>query len=261
MIPIRLLPALLLFAVLPAAAAPPDADDYTAVYRALAERRAPAVVPVKFVMSVNSDGNEQRLEDRTQGLVVTADGLVLLPDRAVSMDLGAFGGGTPGQAAPVATSSEFRVRLADSEEWRAADLVTRDKELGLAWIRLRGVFAPLPFVDLAEGAPAAPGMVFFSVLRTSDDWGGVPVFRPGLILGETRTPVFRLLVEGVPGMAFSQEGRPMGFVDVDLGAIMRARSTGMGLDMADMVLRMTPVDRVAAATAQAARLPVAGQGD
>jgi hypothetical protein len=28
--------------------------------------------------------------------------------------------------------------------------------------------------------------------------------------------------------------------------------------MADMVLRMTPVDKVAAATAQAARLPIAG---
>ena len=38
---------------------------------------------------------------------------------------------------------------------------------------------------------------------------------------------------------------------------MRQRSSGMGLDMADMVMRMTPVDRVAAATAQAARLPVA----
>jgi hypothetical protein len=30
------------------------------------------------------------------------------------------------------------------------------------------------------------------------------------------------------------------------------------LDLADMVLRMTPVDKVAAATAQAAKLPVAG---
>lgn len=261
MTPIRLLPLLLLLAAPPALAVPPVVHDYTAVYRMLAGRRAPAVVPVKFVMSVNSEGNEQRIEDRTQGLVVTADGLVLLPDRAVSMDLGAFGGGSPGQAAPVATSSEFRVRLADSEEWRAADLVTRDKELGLAWLRLRDVASPLPFVDLAEGGAAAPGMVFFSVLRTSDDWGGVPVFRPGLVLGETRTPVFRLLVEGVPGMAFSVEGKPVGFVDVDLGTIMRARNTGMGLDMADMVLRMTPVDRVAAATAQAARLPVAGQGE
>lgn len=241
----------------PCAAAPADEfEDYREVYRDLADRHAGAVVPVSFVMSVTGSGNEQRIEDRTQGLVVSADGLVLVPARAVSLDLGSLGGGGQGGSA-VAKSSEFRVRLPGRDDWLAADLVTRDGELGLAWLRLRDPPGPLPFVDLADGAKAEPGMVFFSLLRTSDDWGGVPVFRPGLVLGETRTPTFRLLVDGVPGMAFSHEGKPMGFVDVDLGSIMRQRSSGMGLDMADMVMRMTPVDRVAAATAQAARLPVA----
>ncbi len=85
------------------------------------------------------------------------------------------------------------------------------------------------------------------------------MFRPGLVLGESRTPTYRLMVDGVPGLAFSHTGRPMGFVDVDLASLMRSREgTGMGLDMADQVLRMTPVDKVAAATAQAMRLPIAG---
>src|SRR5690606_16243918 len=141
-------------------------------------------------------------------------------------------GGGPGQAAPVATSSEFRVRLPGDEEWVDADLVTRDGELGLAWLRIRNVSRKLPFVDLSQGTVAEPGMVFFSLLRTSDE------------------------VDGVPGMAFSHDGKPMGFVDVDLAALARQGSGGIGLDMADLVLRMTPVDRVAAATAQAARLPV-----
>ncbi|HLU13629.1 MAG TPA: hypothetical protein VKZ64_06705 [Arenimonas sp.] len=231
-------------------------EDYREIYQDLARRHGDAVVPVKFVISVPDGANQQRIEDRTQGLVVSADGLVLVPARAVSVDLSLFGGGGPGQAAPVATSSEFRVRLPGDEEWVDADLVTRDGELGLAWLRIRNVSRKLPFVDLSQGTVAEPGMVFFSLLRTSDEWGGVPVFRPGLVLGETRTPSFRLLVDGVPGMAFSHDGKPMGFVDVDLAALARQGSGGIGLDMADLVLRMTPVDRVAAATAQAARLPV-----
>jgi hypothetical protein len=250
---------LLVPAAAPAAPAPEEFEDYRAVYKALVAEHAAAIVTVKFVMSVTSSGNEQRVEDRTQAALVGPDGLLLIPDRAVSLDFAAFGAQTPGQAAPVAKSSEFRVRLADGEDWLPADLVTRDAELGIAWLRLRDAPAGLPHIDLSRGEKAEPGMVFFSLLRTSDDWGAGPVFRPGLILGETRTPTYRLMVDGVPGLAFSHDGRPMGFVDVDLPALMRSRGgTGMGLDLADQVLRMTPIDKVAAATAQAMRLPVAG---
>lgn len=249
--------ALLLAAPAAPAAVPDETfDDYREVFRQLGEQHADAIVTVKFVMSVTNSGNEQRVEDRTQAVLVSADGLLLVPERTISLDFSSFGEG--GQGAPVATSRDFRVRLADADEWLPADLVTRDSALGLAWLRLRAPKAPLPFVDLSQGVRAEPGMVYFSVLRTSDEWGGVPVFRPGLVLGETHTPTFRLLVDGVPGLAFSHDGRPMGYVDVDLASMMRARNTGIGMDMADLVLRMTPIDKVAAATALAAKLPVAG---
>lgn len=258
---VRTLAAALLLAAAPAfAAAPADEfEDYRAIFRDLGERHADAIVTVKFVMSVTNSGNEQRIEDRTQAVLVSDDGLLLVPERTISVDFSSLGGGRQGQA-PVAKSSEFRVRLAGSDEWLPADLVTRDGELGLAWLRLRAPAGKLPFVDLGQGADAEPGMVFFSVLRTSDEWGGVPVFRPGLVLGETRSPTHRLLVDGVPGLAFSHEGKPMGYVDVDLPSMMRSRNTGVGLDTADMVLHMTPIAKVAAATAQAASLPVA-RGD
>ncbi|MDY0021578.1 hypothetical protein [Arenimonas caeni] len=248
---------LLLAAPLARAEVPKEAfEDYREVFTLLGRQHADAIVTVKFVMSVTNSGNEQRIEDRTQAVLVSADGLLLVPERTISLDFSSLGEG--GQGAPVATSRDFRVRLADGDEWLPADLVTRDSALGLAWLRMRDVTAPLPFVDLARGVRAEPGMVYFSVLRTSDEWGGVPVFRPGLVLGETHTPTFRLLVDGVPGLAFSHDGRPMGYVDVDLASMMRTRNTGVGLDMADLVLRMTPIDKVAAATAQAAKLPVAG---
>ena len=137
----RLLAASLLLAFsVPAAAAPaPDEfEDYREIYQDLVKRHADAIVTVKFVMSVTNSGNEQRVEDRTQAALVGRDGLLLVPDRAVSVDFAAFGNTTPGQTAPVAKSSEFRVRLAGTEDWLPADLVTRDAELGIAWLRLRG---------------------------------------------------------------------------------------------------------------------------
>lgn len=254
-----LLAALLLASPLASAAEP--FDDYREVYRDLVQQHSAAIVTVKFVMSVTNSGNEQRIEDRTQAVMVSPDGLLVVPERAVSLDFSKLGNATPGQASPVAKSSDFRVRLADSEDWLPADLVTRDAELGLAWLRLRNPAGKLGFIDLSKGIKAEPGMVFFSLLRTSDEWGGVPVFRPGLVLGETRSPTYRLMVDGVPGIAFSHDGKPMGYVDIDLAAMSRQGGTGLGLDLADLALRMTPVDKVAAATAQAAKLPVAGAVD
>jgi hypothetical protein len=251
-----------LTALLLAASAPVLAqiDDYRPIYRSLVAQHADAVVTIKFVMSVNSSGKEERIEDRTQGLVVSGDGLLLIPDRAVSVDFSEMmpGGGGNDGSAPVAKSSEFRVRLPGSDDWLPADLVTRDSQLGLAWLRLRHPPSKLGFVDLSDGVRAEPGMVFFSLMRTSDEWGGVPVFRPGRVMGETRTPKTMLLVDGVPGLAFSADGHPMGYVDIDFGRLMRSRSggTGMGLDMADLALQMTPIDKVAMATLRASKLPV-----
>lgn len=241
-----------------AAPAPAQVKDYRPVYKHLTHLHAGAVVTVKFVMSVTASGKEDRIEDRTQALLVSADGLLLVPDRAVSIDFRQFSGAGKAQgAAPVAKSSEFRVRLANSDDWMQADLVTRDTQLGLAWLRLRNPPGKLAFVDLEHGVQAEPGMTFFSLMRTSDEWGGVPVFREGFVMGQTHTPKTLLLVDGVPGMAFSAEGAPMGYVDIDFAKLMRARgaTSGLGLDMADSALQMTPIAKVAAATRLAAKLP------
>lgn len=239
-----------------------DMDDYQDIYRDLVAKQATAVVTVKFVMSMTASGKEDRVEDRTQGIVVSKDGLILIPDRAVSIDFASMMPGGQSGSAPVAKSSEFRVRLPGSDNWLPADLVTRDSQLGLAWLRLRQSANDMGFVDLSDGVRAEPGMIFFSLMRTSDEWGGVPVFRPGRIMGETHTPRTVLLVDGVPGLAFSADGHPMGYVDIDFAKMMRTRNSsgGLGLDFADMALQMTPIEKVAAATLLAAKLPIAGGG-
>lgn len=262
--PARALRALLLLAsgvvaVADASAQQPGVsggDDYTGAYRTLVAERSESIVAVKYVITLSAGGQEQRNEDRTQGVMVSADGLVLVSARSVSIDLAAMNPRTAQAAGPmVANSSEFRVRLPGSDEWHEADLVTRDTELGLAWLRVRGARAQ-PFIDFADLSMPSPGRMFYTLLRTSDEWGAVPLVRPGMILGETRVPRRSLLVDGMPGLAFDAEGRPMGYVDVDLAALTRAQGRGFGLDMADMVLHMLPARRVAAATRLAATLPV-----
>lgn len=241
---------------LPAATLASSDDDYTDAYRRLVEQRSPSVVPVKYVITVAAGGQEQRNEDRTQGVIVGADGLVLISARAVSFDLGSLNRRAPGaEGGMVANSSDFRVRLPGSDEWRTADLVTRDTELGLAWLRVRDASGQ-PYVDFERLSQPEPGRVFYTLLRTSDEWGAVPLVRPGMILGETRVPRSSLLVDGMPGLAFDAEGRPMGYVDLDLAAMSRSQGRGLGLDMADMVMHMLPARRVAAATRLASALPV-----
>lgn len=241
---------------LPMAAIAAGGEDYTDAYRRLVEQRSPSVVPVKYVITVAAGGQEQRNEDRTQGVIVGADGLVLVSARAVSFDLGSLNRQAPSPGgAMVANSSDFLVRLPGSDEWRMADLVTRDTELGLAWLRVRGASGQ-PYVDFERLSQPEPGRIFYTLLRTSDEWGAVPLVRPGMILGETRVPRSSLLVDGMPGLAFDAEGRPMGYVDLDLAAMSRSQGRGLGLDMADMVMHMLPARRVAAATRLASALPV-----
>ena len=231
-------------------------SDYRPIYKSMVLKHGNAIVTVKFVMAINSAGKEQRIEDRTQAVLVSSDGLLLVPDRAVSFDFSAMAGGKQGEAGMVAKSSEFRVRLVDTEDWLTADLVTRDAALGLAWLRIRNSPKNLTFVDLSLGGKPEPGMEFFTLLRTNDESGSVPLWRPGLIMGESRVPKLTYLVDGLPGLAFDTSGKPLGYVDINFASIASAKST-MGLDMANTTLQLTPIDKVAYATGQASKLPVA----
>ena len=229
--------------------------------RSLTAQHGAAVVTVKFVMSVAASGKEERIEDSTQALLVSADGLLLVPDRAVSVDFGELMAVAQAPGLDRARGQVERVPRAPRRQRRLVAGRPGDARQP-AWDRL---------VALAQSAGrrtelrqpgrracrAEPGMTFFSLLRTSDEWGGVPVFHPGFIMGETQTPKSLLLVDGMPGVAFSPDGLPMGYVDVDFGQpdACRNAGNGLGLDMADSVLQMTPIAKVAAATHLAQKLP------
>lgn len=245
-----------------ALAASQSQEDDIREFKSVMDKRGDTAVPVKFVMTVSGGGSEQQQEGQTQGTLVSADGLILVPGRVVSLDLSAFGrtSGIGGGASsvPSAKSGQFRVRLPGSDEWRTADLVTRDTELGIAWLRLRHPKEKLSYVDFSDTGKVAVGTQLFTVMRTSDQFGVVPIVRVGYVLGETSVPRHEWLVDGSPGIAFDGDGKPLGYVDVDLAGMMRSRnaSGSIGMDMGDSVYSMIPADRIGRVTKQAAVLPV-----
>lgn len=231
-------------------------DDNAREFRTVLNKRGDTAVLVKYVMAVSGAGTEQQQDGQTQGTLVSPDGLILLPGRVVSFDLRQITGAAMGSAgSPVVKSSHFRVQLPGSEEWQPADLVTRDTELGLAWLRLRKR-TRLPYVDFADSAKVDIGSSLYFVMRTSDQLGSVPIVRGGYVLGETTVPRTSLLIDGTPGLAFDGEGRPAGFADVDFSAMARSQSGGIGMNFGDSVFKMIPAERVGRVTAQAAKLPV-----
>lgn len=242
-----------------------------AQFKAVLAMRGDTAVPVKFVMSVLGGGSEQQQEGTTQGALVSADGLILIPGRVASLDLASLGRGAGigslGGTLPSAKSGQFRVRLPGSDRWQPADLVTRDTELGIAWLRLRHPVGKLAFIDFSDPAKVAVGTQLFTVMRTSDQFGAVPIVRAGYVLGETSSPRHEWLVDGSPGIAFDGDGKPAGFVDVDLAGMVQSRraSGGIGMDMSDSVFTMIPAERIGRVTARAATLPVVkpddGDGD
>ena len=239
-----------------AADASKGSDDNAREFRTVLQKRGDTAVLVKYVMSVSGMGGEQQQDGQTQGTLVSADGLILVPGRVVSFDLRQITGTAMGSAgSPMVKSSHFRVQLPGSEEWQPADLVTRDTELGLAWLRLRKR-TKLPYVDFADSAKVEIGASLYFVMRTSDQLGSVPIVRGGYVLGETKVPRPSLLIDGTPGLAFDGEAHPAGFADVDFSAMARSQTGGIGMNFGDSVFKMIPAERVGRVTAQAAKLPV-----
>ena len=153
-------------------AAPARAEFAPEQYRAAIARYQSALVAIKYVVTMNLFGQEQRQDGSGQGVLVADDGLILVPDRLVNFELPALqlGEVEPGASTSL-RASEFRVLLHGEEEWRNARFVTRAPDLELAWLKLEAAPAGLQAVDFAQAAPIEVGRPFLTVSRA----GGVRV--------------------------------------------------------------------------------------
>ena len=203
--------ALLVLALVPAAVAR-EPDEGGTPYPTLIAQHGPAVVRLKFVISFEVGGQENRQEGEASAVVVSPDGLVLVADGLLNPKP-SFSGAVPaGMVLPEPTVDELRIRLADSEQELRAVQVTRDSDLGLAWLRIVSPPSGLAWVDLSKFVEPRTGQAYYGIARVSEDYGLATVAAHGYVLGETDTPTQGFLVSGPLDLAFDHEGRPMGFV-------------------------------------------------
>jgi hypothetical protein len=235
--------------------APVRAELSPEAHREAIARHEAALVSIKYVMTMSMFGQEQRQEGTGQGVLVGSDGLILVPDRLVNFEfpMAQMGGeGEPGGGSGASLrASEFRVLVSGSEEWLPASFVTRAPDLELAWLRLDKApegLKPLD-LDLDRVAKPAVGDRFLTVSRSGEHFGHAVYVRQGRVAGEVRLPRRAFIVDSIAGLAVDAEGRFVGVVDLDMG-FMRNRSFSM--DMGDFMMLLTPAERVAAATRQAA---------
>lgn len=238
----RLLPALLLLA------APLVAADDEAAIEALFKDRAPAIVSVKFVltMSMSHGGETQKQEQNgeVRGVMIDKSGLVMLandhlqgslPPRLVAM-LRQRGGGFE--------SSPSKVKVLFGNEAKEYDsvVVARDSNLNVAFIQILDLEKrDVACVDLSKPAETKVGGALLGITRMGRGFDCAPQFGRVLVTGKVEKPRAMWAVAsnfnglglpvfdtsgGVVGILASQEGSEG--VDDD-GGFMRGGNDGVFL--------------------------------
>jgi hypothetical protein len=198
-----------------------ESADFERAVAAVTGEAAHAVVEVRFVQTSEFGGQTRRQDSVALGLVVGADGLVLVPERQLQPEFRVFdpeASSGDGTALLRLAASDFRVFVSGRAEPLAARYLSRDGDRGLAWLQLEGT-PPLPRgVDLERPCELRPGQRFVGLWRLPARQGGAPTTAPGFVGGRTAAPFPSLSVSGPIGPAFAFDGRFCGYVvtiDVD----------------------------------------------
>jgi hypothetical protein len=185
------------------------------IYTKLLEQHADAMVNVDYVLTMRFMGQTSDQDGSATGVMVSADGLILLTRSLVQPDLGSFSGPDSNFAPPQLEARDFRVTVPASGEAFDARLVARDPALDLMWIRLQETGdAEFAHVDFSESGDFSPGQAVYSIDRLSAWFGYAAYVQAGNVIGETTIPRrFGILAfAGSSGAVFDSEGRVLGLV-------------------------------------------------
>jgi hypothetical protein len=244
-----------------------DTDVEPAYEKLVAEREA-TLVTVKFVLKVKMGGmfggaGDQESEEEVGGLMIEPGGLVLVSNTNLggfAAMMGRMLGGMGGDISAVPT--DLKVLIGDDTEGLEAELLARDTELDLAWVRIKEpgekTFAAL---DLAKSAKPSLGQRLLTISRMGKYYDRATVVNELRVAGFTRKP--RELI--VPGGSGAQLGAPVYTTDGKLVGVMILQlpdagdsggsPLGMLSQMSEMEGAMTglilPAERVLKATTRA----------
>lgn len=176
-----------LIAALGMATCPVIAGD--APYDGFVEKHVAPLVTLKFTLKLKRGSGEQESENEIAGVMIDEKGLVLCSNTELSGGAATFSR-MMGAAADIrATPSDIKVLIGDDVEGKDAEVLVRDTELDLAWVRLKEPPAgALPFVDFSKSVKPGVGDRILTVKRLAKFFGRSPIVTEGRVGGIASKP-------------------------------------------------------------------------
>jgi hypothetical protein len=190
-------------------------DDQTKVYQRLLSRYGRTVVMVNYVLSFENAGGaaDQRTQGETEATLVSKDGLLIVPSAVLNptdMFQKIYRNAGDGQM-PNMRSSEIKVRLPGSDEPLEAQVITQDRDLGVAWLKIKLPPSDLEYVDLGKALDPIVGQKAYVVGVIAEEFDYAPFLDETRIQGKIEVP-YKAFIADQPGkMLFDANGRPIGF--------------------------------------------------
>jgi len=222
-------------------------------YEKLAADVAPVLVTVKFVLKLGGRFGDSENESEITGMMVDPKGLVL----CASSKLGVprrFGSATP---------TDIKILVGDDTEGLEADVLARDTELDLAWVKIKKPpEKSFLHLDMTKTAEPKLGDALFSVRRMAKFFDRTPTVSDGVLAGRTKKPRDLLVPGGAlniePGApVFTSDGAFVGLVVLQLPEDEEMEGNpmaffAMGRDLANGLI--LPAAQVVKATQRAGQI-------
>jgi S1-C subfamily serine protease len=168
-----------------------DKADYQ---KFLKDKEAP-LVTVKYVLKVKMGGmmggmGDQESDSEITGVLISEKGLVLCSNTQLggfTSLMRRFMGRMGGEM--TATPTDLKVLVGDDTEGKEAELVARDSDLDLAWVKIKDPGdTKYPFVDFSKGRKPEIGERIMLVHKMGKYFARTAVVGEGRIGGETAKP-------------------------------------------------------------------------
>lgn len=190
------------------------AEKLSVEAKLLAQYRA-CVVTLSYTISVEERGSEtvSRIAAESEGTLVSADGLLIVPASVINpMDLyGKLVQSRSGEAPPSVHSADFLVRIPGSDEPLVAKVVTQDRDLGVAWLKIQQPPAPMAYVDLSIAVDPTVGQQAYVLGMIAEEFDYAAFVERARIIGDIKVPYAAFITDKSQKMLFSKTGVPLGF--------------------------------------------------
>lgn len=199
------------------------ADDEK-LFEGLVTTVGPALVSIKYVLKV--PGSDRAIDREINAVLIDPAGVVLCSN---SQLVGA-------RARMSLTPTDIKILIGDDTEGVEANVVARDSEYDLAWLRIK---TPpdhkLPAIDLAKSAPSDVGQRVFLLDKMGRYFDRATVVRTGRIAGTAKKPRSLIVPDtslfplGLP--VFNEKGELVGMTVSQMPDQEEMNSPRVAMDM------------------------------